>query len=189
MATSIGLPPPKPTTEAEPAPAERPAAADALRSRIDDVLWSEPDGMYVARRLRDGPARREGRHTDGGMTMRSSALLFGAAMVPGVYELVFDVAAYFRASGVALEDPPFLDRIYYRGPESGHFDGERFFNPDGEIVFQATQSGRAGFFWRWITGADDRPVSVAALVQSSASSAASCGCGPASCLNCGPAAR
>ena len=28
--------------------------------------------------------------------------------------------------------PPFLDRIYYRGPVSGHFDGHRFFNPDGE---------------------------------------------------------
>jgi len=25
--------------------------------------------------------------------------------------------------------PPFLDRIYYRGPASGHFDGRRFFNP------------------------------------------------------------
>ena len=28
--------------------------------------------------------------------------------------------------------PPFLDRIYYRGPVSDHFDGEHFFNPDGE---------------------------------------------------------
>jgi L-ascorbate metabolism protein UlaG (beta-lactamase superfamily) len=25
--------------------------------------------------------------------------------------------------------PPFLDRIYYRGPTSDHFDGTRFFNP------------------------------------------------------------
>jgi L-ascorbate metabolism protein UlaG (beta-lactamase superfamily) len=25
--------------------------------------------------------------------------------------------------------PPFLDRIYYEGPPSGHFDGARFFNP------------------------------------------------------------
>ena len=41
-------------------------------------------------------------------------LLVGAAMRPGVYELVFDVAAYFRASGVVLEDPPFLDRIPLR---------------------------------------------------------------------------
>ncbi|MFS0735781.1 MBL fold metallo-hydrolase [Sphingomonas sp. 1P06PA] len=28
--------------------------------------------------------------------------------------------------------PPFLDRIYYRGPVSAHFDGQHFFNPDGE---------------------------------------------------------
>ena len=28
--------------------------------------------------------------------------------------------------------PGFLDRIYYRGPASDHFDGRRFFNPDGE---------------------------------------------------------
>jgi len=26
--------------------------------------------------------------------------------------------------------PPFLDRIYYRGPASDHFDGRHFFNPD-----------------------------------------------------------
>ena len=28
--------------------------------------------------------------------------------------------------------PPFLDRTYYRGPVSGHFDGAHFFNPEGE---------------------------------------------------------
>ena len=28
--------------------------------------------------------------------------------------------------------PPFLDRIYYEGPRSDHFDGSRFFNPDGD---------------------------------------------------------
>lgn len=28
--------------------------------------------------------------------------------------------------------PPFLDRVYYRGPKSDHFDGRRFFNPDGD---------------------------------------------------------
>ena len=27
--------------------------------------------------------------------------------------------------------PYFLDRIYYRGPASAHFDGARFANPDG----------------------------------------------------------
>jgi 5-hydroxyisourate hydrolase len=29
----------------------------------------------------------------------------------GTYRLVFDVAAYFRAQGVHLPDPPFLDRV------------------------------------------------------------------------------
>ncbi len=28
--------------------------------------------------------------------------------------------------------PQFLDRIYYRGPMSAHFDGQHFFNPDGD---------------------------------------------------------
>lgn len=38
-------------------------------------------------------------------------LLEGDALVPGSYRLVFDVAAYFRARGVALPDPPFLDMV------------------------------------------------------------------------------
>ena len=29
--------------------------------------------------------------------------------------------------------PPFLDHIYYDGPVSRHYDGARFFNPDGDI--------------------------------------------------------
>ena len=41
-------------------------------------------------------------------------LLSGDAMRPGFYELVFEVAAYFREAGVTLEDPPFLDRIPLR---------------------------------------------------------------------------
>ena len=38
-------------------------------------------------------------------------LLDGAACAPGRYRLVFEVAGYFRARGVALPDPPFLDRV------------------------------------------------------------------------------
>ena len=54
--------------------------------------------------------------------------------------------------------PPFLDRIYYQGPASGHFDGERFFNPDGEdTAAPPTGGSRAGFFARFLTGSDGRP--------------------------------
>jgi len=59
--------------------------------------------------------------------------------------------------------PPFLDRIYYRGPASAHFDGAHFFNPDGDDTFTPPPGSggggaRAGFFWRYLTGDDDRPV-------------------------------
>jgi len=40
--------------------------------------------------------------------------LSGAEMAIGAYELVFEVAAYFRAAGVALSDPPFLDVVPIR---------------------------------------------------------------------------
>jgi 5-hydroxyisourate hydrolase len=38
-------------------------------------------------------------------------LLDAAAMAVGRYRLVFEVAAYFRARGVALPDPPFIDVV------------------------------------------------------------------------------
>jgi 5-hydroxyisourate hydrolase len=38
-------------------------------------------------------------------------LLDGAAMAPGRYRLLFEVAAYFRARGAALADPPFIDTV------------------------------------------------------------------------------
>ncbi|WP_047100091.1 MBL fold metallo-hydrolase [Sphingomonas sanxanigenens] len=72
--------------------------------------------------------------------------------------LFFAVVAALLAVQIV---PPFLDRIYYRGPESGHFDGQRFFNPDGDDLAGppgSNRGGRAGFFYRWITGADGRPL-------------------------------
>lgn len=38
-------------------------------------------------------------------------LLEGDALVPGRYRLVFQVAAYFRTTGVVLPEPPFLDAV------------------------------------------------------------------------------
>ena len=38
-------------------------------------------------------------------------LLDAAAMVVGRYRLLFEAAAYFRARGVALPEPPFIDVV------------------------------------------------------------------------------
>jgi L-ascorbate metabolism protein UlaG (beta-lactamase superfamily) len=50
--------------------------------------------------------------------------------------------------------PPFLDRIYYEGPRSGHFDGERFFNPTPAPASTA-HGGPARFMNRFI-GSNER---------------------------------
>lgn len=64
------------------------------------------------------------------------------------------------AAGLAATIVPrFLDRIYYRGPATDHFDGSRFFNPDGEDDTARPPAGgsRAGFLWRFLSGSDGRP--------------------------------
>ncbi len=53
--------------------------------------------------------------------------------------------------------PPFLDEIYYEGPASAHFDGERFFNPGPDDTFRPSGGSRGNIAWRWLTGSDRRP--------------------------------
>jgi L-ascorbate metabolism protein UlaG (beta-lactamase superfamily) len=46
--------------------------------------------------------------------------------------------------------PPFLDRVYYRGPVSDHFDGQRFFNPDNrDRIRGARQRTIVSFLTDW----------------------------------------
>lgn len=69
--------------------------------------------------------------------------------------LLFLIAALCLA--IALV-PQFLDRIYYRGPVSSHFDGQRFFNPDGEDTVRSPAGrSRGAFLFRAATGNDGRP--------------------------------
>jgi 5-hydroxyisourate hydrolase len=48
---------------------------------------------------------------DAGGRNPEGPLLANANLKQGTYRLVFEVAAYFRDRGVALPDPPFLDRV------------------------------------------------------------------------------
>lgn len=61
--------------------------------------------------------------------------------------LLFAVVALLLAPTVV---PPFLDRVYYRGPASDHFDGRRFHNPDGGPT-EAGGRVAASFLWRRLT--------------------------------------
>lgn len=76
----------------------RPASGMAIEfSVLEGSSW---------RRLKTVHTNADGR-TD-------EALLAGETMKAGEYRLVFGVAEYFRAQGVKLPDPPFLDRVPIR---------------------------------------------------------------------------
>jgi L-ascorbate metabolism protein UlaG (beta-lactamase superfamily) len=55
--------------------------------------------------------------------------------------------------------PHFLDRLYYRGPATAHFDGQHFANPDGDddTMTLPNKGGRGNFILRYLTGSDGRP--------------------------------
>ncbi len=77
----------------------RPAAGVKLSLHALDAL----DGERAARLLAETMTNADGR-TD-------ALLLAGEAVRRGRYRLVFHVGDYFRAHGVALPDPAFLDRV------------------------------------------------------------------------------
>jgi 5-hydroxyisourate hydrolase len=68
-------------------------------------------------------------------------LLTGAEMARGAYELVFEVAAYFRAAGVALSDPPFLDVVPIRfgiADEGAHYHVPLLISPYGYSTYRGS---------------------------------------------------
>jgi 5-hydroxyisourate hydrolase len=87
-----------------------------LSTHVLDTMHGQPAaGMRVTlhRLAADGAAQTlkslalnaDGR-ADGG------PLLDAQAMAAGRYRLSFEVAPYFRARGVALPDPPFIDTVH-----------------------------------------------------------------------------
>ena len=67
--------------------------------------------------------------------------LSGAQMAVGAYELVFEVAAYFRAAGVALSDPPFLDVVPIRfgiADASAHYHVPLLISPYGHSTYRGS---------------------------------------------------
>ena len=85
-----------------------------LSTHVLDTMHGTPArGMAVELHAMEGGQARlvksfvlngDGRNPDG-------PLFDNASLKRGSYRLVFDVAAYFRARGVTLPDPPFLDRV------------------------------------------------------------------------------
>jgi len=73
---------------------------------------------------------------------RCDAALLGAdEMQVGRYELLFHVAEYFRAAGVALPDPPFLDAVPVRfaiADRAGRYHVPLLVSPYGYTTYRGS---------------------------------------------------
>ena len=67
-------------------------------------------------------------------------LLAGAEFRTGQYELVFFAGDYFRASGVELPDPPFLDQVPIRFgmAEEAHYHVPLLISPYGFSTYRGS---------------------------------------------------
>lgn len=89
----------------------------SLSTHVLDTMRGRPARGVAVVLARGDTVLFEGRTDEDGRCPALRALALG----PGAYRLGFAVADYFRGAGVALPDPPFLDRVTI---EFG-MDGER----------------------------------------------------------------
>ena len=91
-----------------------------LSTHVLDTMHGRPAaGLAVTLTGPDGEIRQGKTNADG----RCPELAQGP-LAPGRYALRFAVAGYFRAQGVALPNPPFLDEVtvdFGIAAEGGHY--------------------------------------------------------------------
>jgi len=79
-----------------------------LTTHVLDTMHGCPAAGMSVRLTRGATLLYEGTTDAGG---RCPGLLGEEALAAGAYRLEFGVAAYFRARGVALPEPPFIDVV------------------------------------------------------------------------------
>jgi 5-hydroxyisourate hydrolase len=80
-----------------------------LTTHVLDTASGKPAAGVAVRLSRGGEVLVSTRTNSDGRC--DSPLLTGDAVAAGAYRLEFDVGAYYRALGVALPDPAFLDTV------------------------------------------------------------------------------
>jgi 5-hydroxyisourate hydrolase len=114
--------------------------AGRLTTHVLDTSTGRPaSGLkLVLRRLSDGAVLVEAiTNADGRV---DKPLLEGESFIVGSYELVFEAGNYFRASGVALQQPAFLDNIPIRFglSEQTHYHVPLLVSPYGYSTYRGS---------------------------------------------------
>ena len=86
-----------------------------LTTHVLDTMNGRPAaGMAVEFSVLEGSSWKLLKTVQTNAEGRTDQPLAEGALQPGQYRLVFHVAEYFRGRGVALPEPPFLDRVPVR---------------------------------------------------------------------------
>jgi 5-hydroxyisourate hydrolase len=85
-----------------------------LSTHVLDTTHGRPAAglrLHLQRWAADGSAQTLKTLTLNSDGRTDAPLLAGADMVTGRYRLLFEVAPYFRALGIVLPEPPFIDTV------------------------------------------------------------------------------
>ncbi|THD62352.1 hydroxyisourate hydrolase [Phenylobacterium sp.] len=110
-----------------------------LTTHVLDTAIGRPAAGVAVRLMRNGAVLVSTRTNSDGRC--DSPLMSGDAIAAGAYRLEFDVGAYFRAMGVALPDPAFLDTVAIEfgvADASAHYHVPLLVSPFGYSTYRGS---------------------------------------------------
>jgi 5-hydroxyisourate hydrolase len=119
------------------------ASSGRLTTHVLDTTSGQPGAGLVVELfgIEDGSRRLLARLTTDADGRTPEPLLAGAGLVRGTYELVFHVGGYFRAHGVTLTEPAFLDQVPIRfgiAEPSRHYHVPLLVSPYGYSTYRGS---------------------------------------------------
>ncbi len=110
----------------------------SLTTHVLDTMHGKPAAGIGVRLWHDGALLFQGETNEDG---RCPGLITDQPYLPGTYKLEFGVADYFRAAGVALPDPPFLDWVaiaFGIAAGGGHYHVPLLVSPYGYSTYRGS---------------------------------------------------